>query len=68
MDTKNTRGSFLMALAIAFFVFLAGLIYIMVDVQLRIGRIEHYIVHHVYRGGLESSHGPIDKPWEQYRR
>ena len=68
MDIKNIRSSFLLTLLLALIVFTAGMTYILVDIQRRLGSIEHYIMHHIYGGGLESSGGAIDEPWQKYQK
>jgi hypothetical protein len=67
MDVKNVRGFLVMALLIAILIYVAGVACVMADTQIRLGRIEHYIMHHVYSGGLKSSCGEIDHVWEKYK-
>lgn len=68
MSVKNIRSFLLIALLIALLIYVGGIACIMADTQLRLGRIEHYIMHHVYHGGLQSSCGEIDDVWQKYKR
>ena len=51
MDIKNVKIDFIIALWIALLLYLAGMTYLMVDVQRRLGRIEHYVEHQIKKGG-----------------
>lgn len=48
MDIKNVRSDFVIALWLAFLLYLAGMTYFMADVQFRLGHIEHYMMHQSY--------------------
>lgn len=45
MDIKNARNDFIIALWLAFVIYIAGMTYLMVDIQMRLGDIEHQLVH-----------------------
>lgn len=45
MVLKKVRDDFVAALWIAFLIYLVGTTYLMIDIQLRLGRIEHYLAH-----------------------
>ena len=59
MDIKNVRSDFVVGLWIALLVYLAGMTYIMVDIQMRLGRIEHYMAHQIRGDDFGSFHGII---------
>ena len=50
MDFKNVRSDFVVALWIALLIYIVGMTYLMVDVQYRFSRIEHYMAHQVKKG------------------
>ena len=45
IDFKNVRPDFLVALWIALLVCLFGLTFLLADVERRLGKIEHYLIH-----------------------
>jgi len=45
MDIKNIKIDFIVALWIAILLYLAGMTYLMIDVQQRLGCIEHHLAH-----------------------
>ena len=68
MDAKQTREIFIILLGAALLVHFVGMVYILSDLEQRLGNIEHYIAHHVYGGGLDKSCGKMDRPWQKYER
>ncbi len=50
MDFKNVRPDFLLALWIALLIFLIGITYLLADIEMRLGTIEHYLAHSVSAG------------------
>ncbi len=48
MDIKNINKDLIVTLWVAFLVYLIGMTCLMVDIQHRLGRIEHYIAHQLY--------------------
>ena len=61
MDFKNVRSDFVVALWVALLLYLASTTYLMADMEVRLGHMEHYLAHQGYAGGSGSACGPLGK-------
>ena len=51
MDFKKVGSDFVIALFVAILIYIVGMTFLMVDVQQRLGKIEHSMSHQAKKGG-----------------
>ena len=61
MDIKNINKDLAVVLWVAFLIYLIGTTYLMIDIQKRLGFIEHYIAHQIRSQDSEFYCSEIDK-------